>query len=192
MNKNLNEQEMLRRLTALPRGIAPQQDAWPKISARISQTDADTGPVGSRFRRRPLAIAASFLIILAAGVLVERHWFHSAAPFSGKDLAQSSAYAESESHIARSSNIIEMEYQAAVKEFMALNAVPETASGPEPQWIEQGWGTLRKIELELSEAIRGEPDNDFLNSRMAALRARQIGLLRQIAAVDRASRSNTI
>jgi hypothetical protein len=51
---------------------------------------------------------------------------------------------------------------------------------------------LRQAEVELQIALNQEPDNQFLNSHMQALRARQLELLQQISAADMAAWRDTI
>lgn len=191
MNKIQHEQAFLRQLASLPREIAPARDAWPSIAARLAPTvTGGSKTVAWRFRLWPLATAASVLMLVGAGVLMQSQWRDSTAASAGGDAAMTPVAPPSGTYSVSAGTAGELEYQAALREFMALNALPGTAAGLKPEWIEQGWGTLRQVELQLSAALRDEPDNEFLNSRMAALRARQIEWLKQIAAMDQWS--NTI
>ena len=192
MNRIVDEREVLRRLAALPREVAPQQDAWPLISARIERPAAGNELAGTRFRRWPLAIAASFVLILSMGLLLKGYWHRPIETPGIPDTANLSKLAAGRPDLPVSTITGELEYQAALKEFMALNAVSGASRRSEPEWFDQGWGALRQIELELTAALRAEPDNNFLKSRLADLRARQIELLRQIAAVEQTSWRNRI
>jgi hypothetical protein len=185
MNRNQHEKAFLRQLASLPREIAPARDAWPSIAARLAPaTTGGNKAAAWRFRLWPLATAASVFMLVAAGVLMQSQWRNSTSASAGGDSAMTPVAPSSGPYSANAGTAGELEYQAALREFMALNALPETAAGLKPEWIEQGWGTLRQVELQLSAALRDEPDNEFLHSRMAALRARQIEWLKQIAAMD--------
>jgi hypothetical protein len=192
MKKILDESELLTRLSALPGEMAPRHDAWPQIATRIAHPASDDVPGAHRSRIWPLATAASFIVILAAGLLLKNQWNSSGLSVPVKDSAASAMLAPGKSYYSGSPTSGELEYQAALREFMALNTMPGASEEPKSKWMEQGWEALRQVELELASALRNEPDNDFLNSRLAALRARQIELLQQIAALDSASWRNNI
>jgi len=55
-----------------------------------------------------------------------------------------------------------------------------------------GWSAMHQAEVELKVALSQEPDNLFLHEHLQALRARQLELLQQISAADRAAWRNTI
>lgn len=191
MNTIGNEQEIIRQLAALPREIAPAKDVWPLISARIFQTLASSRLPARQFHFWPIATAASLFMILAAGIFLagQRSGPELASP--GKELVTSSSPAQNRPDLNVSALAGELEYQATLKEFMAFSSASGSVEGLKSAWIEQGWGTLRQVEIELMAALREQPDNSFLNLRMAALRSRQIDLLKQIATADRALRRNT-
>ena len=192
MNEIRDEKELLRQLAGLPRAIAPARDVWPQISARISEVSNSGTVKPARFRTWQLATAAALLMTIAAGLILDRGWDGVEPAPTAKNSAMSPPVAREEPFYPGSTVAAELEYQAALREFMALNEASTGTDEFQPDWIEQGWGTLRQVELELSNALRQQPDNEFLNSRMAALRARQIELLRQIAATDEASWRNNI
>ncbi len=189
MSKMLDEAEYLRRVALLPREVAPAKDAWPLIFSRISQKAAGSA---YRFRWWPAASAASFLIVLAAALLLKVYWNQSAVPLPVRDSVATTPVPQDEPHYAIPNSAAELEYRAALREFMALNVASGAAEGAKPKWIEQGWDTLRQVELELAAALRDDPNNKFLISRMAVLRGRQVELLRQIAAVEETSWRNSI
>ena len=185
MNEIEHEKAFLRQLASLPRQIAPAQDVWPQIAARLASTASSGGKTAAwRFRLWPLATAASVLMLVAAGVFTQSQWRDSTAASAGGDSVLTPVAPPSGPYSVSASTAGELEYQAALREFMALNQAPWTATGLKPEWIDQGWGALRQVELQLSAALRDEPDNEFLNSRMTALHARQIEWLKQIAAMN--------
>jgi len=188
MKSTLEESELLKKLASLPREIAPRQEVWPRISARLAEDVATRTPESWSFRSWPLAAAASFLVIVAAGLLwsVQLQQPEIMPPGVAMENRPGASY------YSGAPSTGELEYRAALREFMALNAASAASDQSAQKWIEQGWQTLHQIELEVTAAIRKEPDNDFLKSRLALLRGRQIELLRQIAATDNISWRNNI
>jgi hypothetical protein len=192
MKKIPDESGLLKELSSLPREMAPRHDVWPQIAAHVSSVAPGSGPGARRTRAWPLAAAASVLVVIAVGLLLKNQWNPPEVTAPEADAAAVLELPPGKSYSTGSPTSGELEYQAALKEFMALDALQGSDGEPKPEWIENGWGALRQVELELTAAIRSEPDNDFLKSRLTALRARQIELLQQIAAVDSASwRNNT-
>jgi len=185
-----DESEFLRQLSSLPLEIAPQRDAWPQIAARIGQPGRGAG--AGRRRYWPLAAAASIVMVLAAGVVLRNQWQTQGPSAPGTESMAVAERPPGRAYFSGSPSSGELEYQAALREFMALNTLPAAREDPKPEWMERGWETLRQVEVELTAALRDEPDNDFLKSRLVALRARQIELLKQIAAVDSAGWRNSI
>jgi hypothetical protein len=58
--------------------------------------------------------------------------------------------------------------------------------------IEASWDDLRRTEAELAAALAIRPNDPFLNERMLELRARQLGFLQRLAALDLNDRRLTI
>jgi len=187
MSEHLDEAGLLRRLAALPREISPNKDPWPLISARIASGGAVSGSTPRRRVYWPLAAVASFVLVIAVGLLLRDFWtrFASAPSLSAPLTTMAVSSGGPDYTAANTAN--ELEYQAALREFMTLNLAPGTDQDAGPEGIERGWGTLRRIERELTAALRQEPENEFLKSQLAVLRARQIELLQQLAALDSVS-----
>jgi len=192
MNRILSEEELDRRLASLPREISPSRDVWPGISARIGRGE----PTAAGRRQAPgfwaVAAAASVLVAFAAGLILSR-----TAPPSHPAPEQWAPGGEfvfdaGEKPSIPSIRLSEREYNAAFKEFMALDAMAGYARDNGPTPMGEGWEAMRKTEQALAEALNQEPDNLFLNQRLAVLRARQIELLQRIAALEMSSRSSTI
>ena len=51
---------------------------------------------------------------------------------------------------------------------------------------------MMRTEAELAGALEANPNDEFLNGRMLELRSRQLGFLKQLAALDRNNRRLTI
>ena len=86
----------------------------------------------------------------------------------------------------------EAEYQAAFREFIATGESRETLPPLAVEKIETGWADLQRVESALSDALAQNPNDPFLNRRMLELRERQLGFLRQLAALDHSNRRLTI
>jgi hypothetical protein len=65
-----DEQDLLRRLAALPREAEPDRDLWPGIAARLTAPV----PIARPGRARWLVQAAAAVLLFAGGVAVGRHW----------------------------------------------------------------------------------------------------------------------
>jgi hypothetical protein len=190
-----NEKELLRALSSLPREIAPGNDVWPQIRQRIGETQQRAGGSGNRWW--PAAIAASLVVVLLGGLVLKP----TAGPQpQGQELTANSqnpmadepraALGVNARLMAGANTQEEQEYQAAFREFLAFPTDPQTTSLTGIESIGSGWATLQEAETELELALRQNPENRVLNSRMTALRARQLDLLQQIAAMEMASRRN--
>ena len=190
MKPGMSEHELLRRLAELPRSVPPAREAWPGISARISAEGSGQSAGRRRLPVWPLAAAASVLMVLAAGLL---HEWQPAGQEGAERFAAipPDGTVETQAAFLDTSLGSEMEYQAAFREFLAVSraAVP---AGISIEPIGRGWETLRQVELELRAALQLDPDNGFLLARMESLRAHQLELLQQIAALELASRRISI
>ncbi len=185
MTSDRNEQQLDSLLAGLPREITPQRDVWQSISARITQAEPAER---ERFSRRPavLALAASVVLVATVALL----WRPGSAPVNeiAPPARQLTLDQVPVNTWLRAS---EREYMAAFREFMVLAPLDpltsEAASG-----VRDGWLATREVEQQLDAALLENPADEFLAEQMALLRARQLDLLRQVVAVDRASRRETI
>jgi len=204
MDKGTDDGQLLERLAALPREIRPANDVWPAISARI-----EGRPAGSRrFRLATLAVAASALLALAVGLVLGPR--REAAP----NLPQSAVAVTAPADDSVAAPVLrtrkpdpamretgaaswtlaasEAEYQAAFREFIGLGESQRNLSPATLQTIESSWAGLQEAERALQAALAANPDNRFLNQRMLELRARQLGFLKQLAALEQTTWRLTI
>lgn len=186
MSPKLTEQELLNRLAGLPREISPERDPWAEISARIERENV-------RLRQRPrwwgLAAAASVVLALSLGLIFRPGWREMAV--TPDSIATTGQSAES-SGVPLIVHTADAEYMAAFREFMNTG---QTEAGLSPQTIEKiegGWADLLVTEKALTSALEQNPGDLFLNERMLELRARQLGFLKQLVALDRSNRRMTI
>lgn len=184
----MNESDYLNRIAELPREIPPRNDPWQRIAARL---DDGVAPAASQTRRRvgmfgawPMRAAAAVAVIAVAVWLM---------PGPGTSTQQDVPSATAVTAVAPSPLATsEAEYQAAFREFIAVGDSREHIPARAVEVIESGWADLRQVEVALADALAQNPDDPFLNRRMLELRARQLGFLRQLAALDHSNRRLTI
>ena len=185
MSQLHTEEEILRKINLLPRELAPINDPWPEISARIGAVSSERVSAARRARWWPLAVAAAVVLTMATMLLPGRLWNSSlpdtAAPELSRQYPGAGTTAASEA-----------EYRAAFRVFMASGVVQTSSKQHSMEGFGIGWSALRRAEVELQGALKEDPDNKFLNLHLQALRARQLELLQQIAAVDMAAWRDTI
>ena len=86
----------------------------------------------------------------------------------------------------------ELEYQAAFREFVSVGESREYLLPQTVEKLDAGWVDLREAEAAMTEALRQNPGNAFLSTKLLELRSRQIDFLMQIAALDQNNRRTTI
>lgn len=176
--------ELARRLHALPRAIAPGRDPWPRIAARIASGRSGRRAFPDRVRW-PLASAAALILAMGVWVVLQRE----SEPAGPAEPAVASVLVPGHADALHGT---EIEYRAALREVRALTRVSKPHWLPQNDDAQQGWVDLRAAEEELVAALRHDPEDPFVNQRLVALRARQVHMLRQIAAAELASRRQTI
>ena len=191
MNRKLTEQELLERLEALPREISPEKDAWLAIAQKIGVRSATDRQYSSNrwwFR----AAAASVALALAAGILLGRQWNTAPRLLQPESRLVSQAYSPQAAGLAGVLAGSELEYQAAFREFVAVGESREYLPPQTVEKLDAGWVDLREAEAAMTEALRQNPGNAFLSTKLLELRSRQIDFLMQIAALDQNNRRTTI
>ena len=186
MKQGLSDQELLERLGALPREIAPDGDVWPAIALRIGQENAP-------HRRQSLsrwwihAAAASVAVVFIAGVLIGRQW--DTTP--GIDQANQ-AEVVLVGGLAGALTASEFEYRAAFREFISIGVSRENLPQYAVDNLTAGWADLSEAETALTKALQDNPGNSFLSAKMLVLRSWQLDFLKQIASLDQNNRRMTI
>jgi len=191
MNRKLTEQDLLKRLEALPREISPERDAWPAIAQKIGARSATYRRYSSNrwwFR----AAAASVAVAFVAGILLGRQWDTAPSLLQPESRLASQGYAPQAQGLAGVLVASELEYQAAFREFVSVGESREYLPPQTVEKLDAGWADLREAEAAMTEALRQNPGNAFLSSKMLELRSRQIDFLKQIAALDQNNRRTTI
>lgn len=198
MNRRIDEKELLQRIAQLPREISPENDVWERVSARIDEPVVR--PEASIARSRwPMRVAAAAVLAVAAGLVFTQAW--QPGVDTSRQVAETGSVSQPDTvksgpeqrHVfAGLLAGSDAEYQAAFKEFMAILPERNGLTGPAVEKIETGWNDMVRTEAELSGALAANPNDPFLNGRMLELRSRQLGFLKQLAALDRNNRRLTI
>jgi hypothetical protein len=192
MNEKMTEKGLLARLDALPREIVPGHDVWPAIASRIEKEPAaGAEPVSSNRWWFP-AVAASFALLIAVGILTGRQDSTARAPAQIDIAAREHGEHVRTGGLAGTLLAMELEYQAAFREFISVG---EPSGHLKHQTVEKmiaGWKDLRDSEAGLSLALQQNPGDPFLNEKMLKLRSRQLEFLKQMAALERDSRRTMI
>lgn len=179
------EQELPGRIKNLRREISPANDPWPEISARIGAISRGGAATRRGTPLWPFAIAATVMLMAATLLILGQPWNSTRSFPAMQELKQ--GYPG-----ALASAASEAEYLAAFKEFTASGTARAVPGQANPAEFKAGWNALRQAEVEIKVALSQEPDSLFLNEHLQALRARQLELLQQISAADRAAWRNTI
>ena len=188
---DMTESELLQRIGELPKRMAPRNDPWPQILDRISAEKPARAPAGPAWFKVAAAVAVAF----ALGIFLGDAW-ESLAP--GTPAANHQAAQTSPSTTVAASNLggvltgVEREYQAAFSEFINIGRTASELKPATLESIQRDWDEMLDAESALSEALEKYPNNPWLNKRMLELRDRQLGMLQQLAGLDRASRRTEI
>ena len=191
MRKELTEKELLARLGTLPREIAPDNDVWPAIADRIGQRQAASSGPGSSNPWWFRAAAASVALAIAMGILLGRQWSTTTGPMQPVSASAAHSLIVHTDGMSGTLAASELEYQAAFREFISIGERGDLTLETIAK-LDNGWADLRKAEAGLSNALQEHPGNHFLNIKMLELRSRQLGFLKQIAALDKSSRRTSI
>ncbi|HET6564348.1 MAG TPA: hypothetical protein VFG52_02950 [Xanthomonadales bacterium] len=174
---------LLRDLAALPRAIRPAHDPWQQISQRIAVEQSrqlkDSGHGLSRTGW--LALAASVTLVAVSAVFMmqspaTREPAHQ--PIARQDRQQPAA---GEIIAPLPTSPVELEYQAAFREFARVDMSQAPVSDQAKNAISQDWALMRQLEQDLLVALEQNPENPLLLDRWAQLRASQLQLLHVIA-----------
>ena len=191
MKHDISEQELLERLGALPREIAPDRDVWPAISNVISQQD--TGhPTQSLNRWWKHAVAASLAVVFVTGILIGQQWGTTPGSVSPEIALAKQNQPVRINSMAGALTASEMEYRAAFREFISVGESQENLPQQAVEKLITSWADLGAAETALTRALQENPGNSFLSAKMLELRSRQLDFLKQIASLDQNARRATI
>ena len=191
MSSRTSEKELLNRLSGLPREITPGHDPWEKIASRLDdrQEVNDGGLARRRSSAWPLMAVAASAVLALTIVLVPGQQGTAPSVPAVSDAGSQSTNADSMPAVRAGS---EAEYLAAFREFVTVGDSRDRIPAQTVEQIETGWAELQQVETALEDALALNPEDPFLNKRMLDLRAKQLGFLRQLAALDHSNRRLTI
>jgi hypothetical protein len=192
MKQHMTDRELQRRIADLPREMQPQNDPWPAIAARIAPQQ---NGVGISWTRSALivAAAASVVLMLFAVLLFVPH--QAEIPVGPGEVLSDAPIEDADHPAYRFEAMLQVsqaEYLAALREFNTVGEARPNLSPETIRTIEDGWADLRETEAALMSAIAENPGDRFLHDRLLGLRARQIGFLWELAALDQSNRRLTI
>ena len=191
MSSYTSEKELLNRLSGLPREISPGNDPWETIAARLDDRQAAiVGEPARRGRRSWPMMAAAASAVLALAVVVLQVQQDTVPDLPAVSSAASPDTNADPMPAVRAGS--EAEYLAAFREFVTVGDSRDRIPTQTVEQIETGWAELQQVETALEDALALNPEDPFLNKRMLDLRAKQLGFLRQLAALDHSNRRLTI
>jgi hypothetical protein len=161
----------------------PQRDLWSGIQSQLEARATTTRRVTFTFTISQLAIAASLLIAVAAGVtwLATNRSAGTGGAASGGEVIQ--AYTTGASEAAGGqivpANFADAQFNAAVTDLERI--LREERGRLDPRTVLILERNLKAIDDAISEArmaLESDPANPFLNSHLADARRRKLDLLR--------------
>ena len=178
-------------LQALPRVMHPARDLWPEIDARL-QPRAARPRRGGIWRRPALALAASLMLVVIAGLLLsDRNPGPGSQPLVADSSMPAASFASGEPALVAALMVTEREYQAA---FSAMAPLPghlaSAQAGPGGE-LQRSWDKMQQAETGLLAALNEYPDNPFLAQKLVALRTQQLAFMRQVYQLDQDYRRRT-
>lgn len=174
----------------------PAADLWPGVLAQIApvetgavipfdrQSRRSAGPSQTRsysFTLPQLALAASLLIAVSAGVAYLAAGRASVAPVTAQDAIQ--AYAEPvlpPSAAVERANFADAQYDQAVSDLEKILVDLRDELNPQTvRVIERNLAAIDQAIAEARAALDADPANTFLNSHLADARRKKLELLRR-------------
>lgn len=182
MNRSMDEPELLARLAALPRERAPDRDVWDAIAAR-------TGEAAGKERRRtrflfPAALAATVLLALAISLNSGRGPTLTVPTASSPPPVSVGGPSQDEAGRAAWLSPSELEYRAALREYVDLGLTARQDPEPGAPQLAEGWLEMQAAERAMLSAIARHPDSRLLQARLNDLRHRQLDFLKSLALMD--------
>jgi hypothetical protein len=179
----LREDDILAQAIGQWREELPSRDLWPGVQARLRSSGASARQATTfTFTLSQLAVAASFLIAVVAGVT----WLATNRPAptgGGPEQEVIQAYRDSpgtpdQGQIVQA-NFADAQFNAAVSDLERI--LREERSRLDPRTVLILERNLRAIDAAINEArmaLESDPANSFLNSHLADARRRKLDLLR--------------
>jgi len=170
---------LVKELAALPRSMQPENDAWGAIANRIASGAVEKGANRNSSMRGWLALAASLMLVAVSSLFIQRGG-ETQQP-ANQPFAAAEPLRLNEWGVRVPASSVELEYQAAFREYLGLNLAHTKPGGLAREDVQQDWLLMQRLEQELLAALELEPENLWLAQRLMQLRASQLNFLRVIA-----------
>lgn len=171
----INEQQLADSLAGLPRERSPRSDLWPGIEARLQESVSSNRSSSAASPARWIGIAAMLAIAVVTSYQVG---LQRGSVITGENLAA----LEKTYHLDGLSN----EYIGAIREAAALTAQQtETRMSAETvEDLQTNMKNLLQTETMLREAIKADPENEFLARLLVRLQSQQLKLIQDIPHIE--------
>ena len=172
---DINEQQLVDSLAGLPRERSPRSDLWPGIEARLQESVSTNRASSAAGPARWIGIAAMLAIAVITSYQVG---LQRGSVITGESLA-----ALQESYRLDG---LSNEYIGAIREAAALTAQQtETRMSAETiEGLQTNMKNLLQTETMLRDAIKAEPENEFLTRLLVRLQSQQLKLIQGIPHIE--------
>jgi len=170
---DISEQHLVDSLANLPRERTPRNDLWPGIEARLQERPA-TARAANMLPRR-FAIAAMLVLAVVVGYQVGLQ--------RGVVISEENFAAVGQAYLL---DQLSNEYVGAIREAAALTAQQGDTRMPveSVEGMQASMNNIQQTETMLREAIRTEPDNEYLALLLVRLQSRQLQLIQEIPQIE--------
>ena len=189
-----SEDEMLRdlqtRARALPREIAPPDDAWNAIKAEIEKPARPSASVSlprvQRFWQRPAFLAAAALLLVSASSLVTIAFINDRARQPASMVAAESTRSESGPSTFAEFASVENDYISSVNQLSAVLESERTTLSPETvAKLKKSLGVIDAAILEARRALAADPANKAIIEMLNASYNQKLDLLKRTTDMGR-------
>ncbi len=174
MNK-IGEQQLNDSLASLPREREPREDLWPGIEGRLQHQSAAEGTASTGTVQRRFGIAAMLAVAVFGG-------YQAGLQRGAVDSTEGLAAVNGKYHL----NGLSDEYVGAIREAAALTAQQkETRMSSETvEDLQTSMKNILQTEKMLRDAIKAEPDNEYLAMLLIRLQSKQLKLIQDIPQIE--------
>ncbi len=168
----MNEQELTRRISGLPRQIEPPSDLWPGIEARMNA--APPRSAGSGFA----ALAVAALLVLAIGLVgvLDRDAAIESPSIDALMAADDGLLPKPGATYATSVDLI---YSGALRTL--AGSLPQPQGLPSSEQLELTLRTLQHATEEIRAALAQDPDSIYLAELLESTHRKRVEMLRDAA-----------
>ena len=186
--------EMLRdlqtRARALPREIAPPDDAWNAIKAEIEKPARPSAsvslPRAQRFWQRPAFLAVAALLLVSASSLITIAFINGRARQPASTDAAANTRSESRPSTFAEFASVENDYISSVNQLSAVLESERTTLSPETvAKLKKSLGVIDAAILEARRALAADPANKAIIEMLNASYNQKLDLLKRTTDMGR-------